>query len=294
MRSILTSALLALLLILGSYGVTFAQSDDSSDPGTAAFNNGDYAGAMAAWKPKAEDNDPEAMNNIGNLYSLGLGVSKDPKQAATWYEKAAQLGFVLAQYNLANLDYNRNDLKQAARWYTAAAQGGHAKAMYYLAQMYESGDGVEENKTEAAKWYGKASDQELPEGEYEYGQRLINGEGIDQNTQKGSDLVLKAAEAGYGKAQYMMANYYYRGKVIPKNLIEGYVWATQATDTIRPGRDLDRAQDLLSDIKSGMTGQERKAADIELQAVAPKKDNNGGEGGGTSGQDPSSGSNPQQ
>jgi TPR repeat protein len=212
------------------------------------------------------------MNNIGNLYYYGLGVKKDLKQAAAWYEKAAQLGFVLAQFNLATLDYNRNDLKQAARWYTAAAEGGHPKAMYYLAQMYEEGDGVEENQTQAANWYAKAAAQNLPEGEFEYGQKLVNGEGVEQNAQKGSDMVLKAAEAGYGKAQYTMANYYYRGKVVPKNLIEAYVWATQATQTIRVGRDLDRAQDLLSDIKSGMTGQERQAAEIELQAVATKKD----------------------
>jgi TPR repeat protein len=271
MRSILTAALLALFLALGGANAAFAQSDDDTDPGATAFNNGDYAAAMAAWKPRAADNDPEAMNNIGNLYFYGLGVKKDLKQAAAWYEKAAQLGFVLAQFNLANLDYDRNDLKQAARWYMAAAQGGHAKAMYYLAQMYEDGDGVAKDQAQAANWYAKAAAQGLPEGAFEYGRKLVNGEGVEQNNQKGSDMVLKAAEAGYGRAQYTMAGYYYRGKVVPKNLIEAYVWATQATQTIRTGRDLDRAKDLLSDIKSGMTGQERQAAEIELQAVAPRK-----------------------
>jgi TPR repeat protein len=221
------------------------------------------------------------MTKVAILYYGGLGVKRDLKAAAGWYEKAAQLGFVQAQFNLANLYYDgqgvSRDLKQAARWYTAAAEGGHPKAKLYNAQMYDNGDGVEENKTKAAAWYGKASDQALPEGEYEYGRRLIGGDGIDQNAQKGSDLVLKAAEAGYGKAQYTMAGYYYRGKVVPKNLIEAYVWAKQATQTIRPSRDLDRAQDLFSDIKSGMTGQQRKAAEIELLAVAPKKPDDGGD-----------------
>ena len=99
--------------------VASAQEDapKPSDPGSVAFWDGDYAGALQAWQANASAGDPEAMNNIGILYNKGLGVEQDNKQAAVWYEKAAQLGFVNAQFNLANLYYSgrgvSRDLKQA-------------------------------------------------------------------------------------------------------------------------------------------------------------------------------------
>jgi len=261
-------AVLAAALALAGTGAVCAQDEDA-DPGATAFNNGDYAGAMAAWRPKADAGDPDAMTKVGTLYNLGLGVNRDIKQAAQWYERAAQLGFVTAQFDLANLYYDGHgfphDLKQAARWYTAAAQGGHAKAQLYLAEMYENGDGVEKNQDTAVQWYQKAADQELPEAEYLLGKKLVYGDGVGKDPVKGPDLLLKAADQQYAK----------------KNLIEAYVWASQAVMNAKVGRDASRAQTLLEDIKSGMTGDELKAGDIELQAVHPtkKKDAKDGTGG---------------
>lgn len=34
------------------------------------------------------------------MYSIGLGVPQDSKQAVTWFRKAAEQGHVLAQYEL--------------------------------------------------------------------------------------------------------------------------------------------------------------------------------------------------
>ena len=125
---------LAMALSLGIVRPGLAQDDDDADvdPGSTAFNNGDYAGALKIWQPKADQGDPDAMTNIGVLYQYGLGIPRSMKKAAAMYERAAQLGFVTAQYDLGNLYYDGNgvdrDRKQAARWYTAAAQGGSAKA----------------------------------------------------------------------------------------------------------------------------------------------------------------------
>jgi TPR repeat protein len=255
---------------------SLAQDDeDAADAASTAFNNGDYEGALKIWQPKADAGDPDAMTNIGVLYQYGLGIPRSMKKAAEMYEKAAQLGFVTAQYDLANLYYDGNgvdrDRKQAARWYTAAAQGGHAKSQFYLAQMYESGVGVEENQATALQWYMKASDQELPEAQYTLGNKLINGTNVDADPAKGSDLVLKAAEQKYVLAQILMGQLYWRGKVLPQNLIEGYVWASQAKDNAKVPRDKKRADDLYDAIKSNMTAEQVKAAEIELVAVAPKK-----------------------
>ena len=288
MRLIFAVAL-AMALSCATAMPSLAQDDeDPADPGSTAFNNGDYGGALKIWQPKADAGDPDAMTNIGVLYQYGLGIPRSMQKAAEMYEKAAQLGFVTAQYDLANLYYDGTgvdrDRKQAARWYTAAAQGGHAKAQYYLAQMYENGEGVEGDQGTALQWYQKASDQGLPEAQYTLGNKLINGNNVEADPSKGSDLVLKAAEQKYVLAQILMGQLYWRGKVVPQNLIEGYVWASQAQDNAKLPRDKKRAADLFEAIKSNMTAEQVKAAEIELLAVAPKpkkKDSSGK--GGTSG-----------
>jgi TPR repeat protein len=262
----------------------FAQDDeDATDAGSTAFNNGDYQGALKIWQPKADAGDPDAMTNIGVLYQYGLGIPRSMKKASDWYEKAAQLGFVTAQYDLANLYYDGNgvdrDRKQAVRWYTAAAQGGHAKSQFYLAQMYESGEGVDENQDTALQWYRKASDQGLPEAQYALGNKLINGNNVEADPTKGSDLVLNAAEQKYVPAQVLMGRLYWRGTAVPKNLIEAYVWAAQAKDNAKLPQDKKHADSLYEDVKSNMTADQVKAAEIELLAVAPKpkkKDASGG------------------
>jgi len=289
------AVVLAMALTSATALPSVAQDDnDAADAASTAFNNGDYAGALKIWQPKADQGDPDAMTNIGVLYQYGLGIPRSMKKAAGLYEKAAQLGFVMAQYDLANLYYDGNgvdrDRKQAARWYTAAAQGGHAKSQYYLAQMYEDGEGVDENQATALQWYQKAADQGLPEAQYTLGDKLINGDNVDGDPSKGSDLVLQAAEQKYVPAQILMGQLYWRGKVVPKNLIEAYVWAAQAKDNAKAARDQKRAEDLFDDVKSDMTGDQVKAAEIELLAVAPKpkkKDTSGksGTSDGTSGSD---------
>jgi TPR repeat protein len=300
MRLILATAFAAALLCSAPLSAR-AQDDPAQDPGTAAFNDGDYTGAMDVWKPKADAGDPEAMTNVGMLYNLGLGVKRSYKEAAQWYERAAQLGFVLAQYDLANLYYDglgvERDRKQAARWYLAAAKGGHPKAQLYLAQMYESGEGVEENHDTALQWYQKAADQNLPEGQYELGRKLVYGDDVQPDGAKGTDLLLKSAEQGYPKAQMLIADCYWRARGVPKNLIEAYVWAAQAVENPknRQSKDKAKAANLLDDIKSNMTGDQIKAAEIELKAVAPKKadDKDQKKSGASAPGDGGSGDNPQ-
>ena len=277
---LIRAALCAAALLCGGQ---IAQAQEESDAGTDAFNSGDYAGAAQAWEAKAAESDPEAMTNLALLYLKGLGVKRDVGKAAELYERAGQLGFVIAQFNLANLYYDgqgvSRDKKQAARWYAAAASGGHTKAQFYLAQMYFDGDGIDENKETGFSWLQKASDLGLPDAQHELGRRLIFGDDVAADPTKGTDLVLKAAEQKYAKAQILIADCYWKGRGIPKNQIEAYVWAAQAKELAR-GRDVKRANDLYDDVKSGMNGDQIKAAEIELMAVNPKKKNGDADDGG--------------
>ena len=80
-------ALLAILLSLAIAGpATAGQFED----GFAAYERGDYAAAVALFRPLAEQGVAEAQFNLGWLYELGWGgVPKDYAEAARWYRLAA-------------------------------------------------------------------------------------------------------------------------------------------------------------------------------------------------------------
>src|ERR1700733_12427443 len=55
----------------------------------------------AYWYQKAaEGGDPEAENEIGFFYQAGIGVLADPARAMHWYQLAAASGFTRAKVNL--------------------------------------------------------------------------------------------------------------------------------------------------------------------------------------------------
>jgi len=71
-------------------------------------------------KQGAESGDALAQNNLAYLYTFGLEVPQDYREAAHWYAIAAAQGFAAAQYNLGAL-YERGlgvprDSSRAAEW----------------------------------------------------------------------------------------------------------------------------------------------------------------------------------
>jgi TPR repeat protein len=96
--------------------------------GLAAYDAGDFRGALEAWRPLAEAGDGEAQVALAGLYGSGLGVPADLAEAARWYRRAAEQGEAIAQLNLGDLHARGagvpRDLVQAYLWLSlAAAQG---------------------------------------------------------------------------------------------------------------------------------------------------------------------------
>jgi TPR repeat protein len=113
--------------------VTPAWSDYKA--GEDAYNRGDYATAVRAWRPLAEQGDPSAQFRLGLLYENGNGVPRDFTTARLWYEKAAVQGEAKAQFYLgiqsAFGEGGPLDLVQAHMWYSLAAGNGNAHAPGY-------------------------------------------------------------------------------------------------------------------------------------------------------------------
>ena len=135
----------------------------SYEDGYAAYGRGDYATAFKNWKSLADQGSQSAQYGLGELYSLGQGVSRDDREAAKWYERAAASGYVLAQSQLgAMYDKGRGlpqSLSKAMKWYRKAAQQGDLPAQVSLGLIYGTGRGVPHNYFQALKWFGLAAEQ---------------------------------------------------------------------------------------------------------------------------------------
>src|ERR1019366_3828126 len=77
--------------------------------------------------------------------------------------RKAMAGDAQAQYHVgqANIQAKRPVFRQAAMWYQKAADQGLANAQYELGVLFQSGKGVEQDFAKASAWYRKAADQGL-------------------------------------------------------------------------------------------------------------------------------------
>ena len=106
----------------------------------------------------AEGGDTQAQFILGETYSGGYCVQKDPAAVFGWYRKAAEGGVTGAQFHLGLLYFEGNGIPQdytaAHGWLLKAAEGGDASAALLLGTIYEAGVGMPEDPVRAHMWYG--------------------------------------------------------------------------------------------------------------------------------------------
>ena len=104
------------------------------DKGVAAYKAGDYATALAEWKPLAEQGNAAARYNLALMYDNGKGVIEDDREAVKWYRLAAEQGYARAQYNLGVMYGTGQGVIQdnvyAHMWFNIAAASGHEDARF--------------------------------------------------------------------------------------------------------------------------------------------------------------------
>lgn len=112
MRRLLNFALLSFLLV----SAVPAGAQDISQGREAAWR-GDYAAALAAFQPLAEQGNADAQYSLASLYRDGRGVARDDEQAAAWYKRAAAGGSWQAAFDLGMLYWGQSldaDTKEGA------------------------------------------------------------------------------------------------------------------------------------------------------------------------------------
>ncbi|SCW82789.1 Sel1 repeat-containing protein [Sphingobium faniae] len=108
--------------------------------GVDAWQQGDYAKALAEWRPLAETGDADAQFNMGQAYKLGRGVSSDLNTAIQWYRKAAAQGHMRAEDNLGLCLFQQGERAAALPYLERAAARGDSRAQYIYATALFNGD----------------------------------------------------------------------------------------------------------------------------------------------------------
>jgi cell division septation protein DedD len=137
--------------------------------GIDEWQRGNYANAVAIWRPLAEGGDPDAEFNLGQAYRLGRGLQANATESQKWFERAAAQGHVDAETTLGLL-------------------------------LFQTGD-----QAGGLKWLKLAADQDEPRAMLVYGTALYNGDGVTQDPVLGYAYVRRAAAQGLAPAKDTLA-----------------------------------------------------------------------------------------
>jgi TPR repeat protein len=146
------------LLVLATFGPGMA---GPFEDGQAAYQRGDYAGAMRLLRPLAEEGNAAAQEKLGVMYYNGKGVPQDNAQAVVWWRKAAEQGNAEGQIALG-LRYIMGeglpqDKAQGLAWFRKAAEQGNALGQVWVGVAYEAGRSVPQDYVRAHMWYNLAA-----------------------------------------------------------------------------------------------------------------------------------------
>ena len=148
---------------LASPATAFLQDSRAAvEAGVAAWQRGDFAGAVKQWRPLADAGDQDAQFNMGQAYRLGRGVPVDLRIAQSWFQKAAAQGHEMAQGNLGLLLYESGKRAEAMPWIRKAAARGDARAQYVLGVELTNGDIVPRDFPRAYALMTRAASKGLP------------------------------------------------------------------------------------------------------------------------------------
>lgn len=166
-----------------------------------------------------ESHEDKLQYRLGWMLHTGTGTEKDGVLAAGYWEYAARLGNVHAQYALGKLwlENGTGDPKQAVEWLEKAAEAGNGAAQYALAKIYRDGDHVPQDIEKAVKLFTLSAEQENEYAAYQLGKLYLSGEYLQKDVAEGIRFMETAAEKGNRYAQYALGKLYLCGDDVPRD-----------------------------------------------------------------------------
>ncbi|GBB87033.1 hypothetical protein RclHR1_01350008 [Rhizophagus clarus] len=166
----------------------------------------------------------EGFRLIGNNNYYGIGTKQNYKKAFNYFQKAAESGNKIAQYNLGNCYKNgkgiRKNNKKAFELYQKSASQGFLDALYKLGNCYRKGIGTDVNETNAFELYKIAAEKDHLNAQYNLGYFYQNGIGTEK--QLNYIKLQQKSRKSYLNTQYQLGCCYYHGIGTEVNEIKAF------------------------------------------------------------------------
>lgn len=169
---------------------------------------------------EAESHDDKLQYRLGQMLCSDTGTAQDIPTAMAYFEKAAKVGNVNAQYMLGKLwlENNTGDPEQAIEWLIKAADGGNGAAQYGLAKFYRDGTHVQKDIQKAIALFTLSAQQKNEYAAYQLGKLYLTSEDIPQDASAAVKWLSFSSDLGNQYAQYTLAKLYLTGETVPKNI----------------------------------------------------------------------------
>ena len=153
-----------------------------------------------------ESHDDKLQYRLGQMLYTGTGTERDDTVAAEYWQRAAKLGNVNAQYAIGKLwlENGAGDPEQAVVWLMKAAEGGNASAQYALGKMYRDGEHLEKDVKRAAVLFTQAAEQNHEYAAYALGKLYLCGHDVPRDKEKAIPLLMASATQGNIYAQFLL------------------------------------------------------------------------------------------
>lgn len=160
------------------------------------------------WIQKAANqNLPEAQEQIADIYEFGTGVEQDDEKAIFWIKKAAEQNLSSAMFKYGSVIIDTDSVK-AVEWITKAATKGYAEAQTFLGACYMRGYKVEQDMKKGFMWTRDAALQGNVDAEYNLAVFYYNGMGCEKNIAEAAYWAGKAAQDGNEYAEKTLKEWF--------------------------------------------------------------------------------------
>lgn len=167
------------------------------------------------------------LNQLGVLEEVEGNVEK----ARDYFKQAAEEGFTVSYYRLANLILKEDgNHSQAAPLYQAAVDDGHWLSLAPLGYMYLKGNGVNRDTARAHVLLERAVENDVIDGHYYLGLAYTQGLGVEVDLSLGFKHLVTAAQQGHADAQNQLGYLYRSGRGVEQNFVRARYWYQLASD----------------------------------------------------------------
>lgn len=157
--------------------------------------NSDIEKAVDWYTKAAENNHSLAQYKLASLYNDGQDIEQDYSKAFFLFKKSADNGNVYAMFATAMCYKNGKGTQQnyanALKYFTAASQKGHIGAITQIAFLYQYGNGVKQDDNKMFKLHKKAS-KYISCSLCNLATCYKEGRGVKKNKKKAIQLLLDA------------------------------------------------------------------------------------------------------